>query len=103
MKYKTFISLIALIAVIALAITHIHHQDIQTSEPSPTIKPCSSNAPACIEITLEGGSKYQLNDFTFVSRDCIDFVSLPDKVSHNFCGKYTLNWIGPSNVKQMGV
>lgn len=99
MKYKTFISLIALIAVIALGVMHRQGQSqpIQAHNQSQTIKPCSSDAAACIEITLQGGEKYRLNDFNFEPHNCIDFISLPDKQHHNFCGQYTLNWLGPSN------
>ena len=100
---RTYI-LLAIAAVVL--VVAVHHKTDATPAPtkppvaSKQVKPqtigtqevCSFNAPPCIKLVTPTDS-YGLNDFRLYNRNCIAFVSLPDKVQRSYCGVFELKWL----------
>lgn len=96
MKRRIF--LVAGIAVVGIAIGELLPIDSKPAAPKPktAAAPCTVADHPCLQLTEPGGTTYRLNDFRFTSDKCAEFVSLPDETPRNYCGNYTLNWIGPT-------
>lgn len=102
MKRLALIIALSLLALIAY--NHYHHARVVPTKPvtSQQLKPqvvgsqevCGSDSPPCIKLVTPEIS-YDLNDFRLYNRNCISFVSLPDKVQRSYCGPFTLKWEGP--------
>ena len=97
MKYFGLVVFLTVLAFGGCTLWH-HSAERKVADKQVTTS-CVSDADPCIEIMLQGGEKYKLNDFRFVPTNCIDFISLPDRKNHSYCGLYELHWIGPEPVK----
>ena len=93
--------IIIVLAQLLLLLTYKVYTDKQNqAKPiKQTISACSANAEPCIEIKLETGQIFKLNDFRLVPNRCILFTSLPDKQTYNYCGHYELHWIKPDTIQ----
>lgn len=89
------ISITALVFLAGAAYQHFHFE--QRLKPAAPIEPrCSTAGDPCIQIDLDNRVSYKLNDFRFMPKKCIMFISLPDRKQHKFCGNYEMKWIGPN-------
>jgi hypothetical protein len=91
--WKIIIACILLGIILGLCWPRPHKSGLAPS-PAPS-SACSAAAAPCIKLTTTDGTTYKLNDFRFGAGECIYFRSLPDATDRHFCGKYSLDWIGP--------
>lgn len=69
-----------------------------TAKTAAAVWNCAQGQAPCIELLdAKGVEIARFNDFRFKPNHCITFDAYPKNVWQNYCGSYTLKWIGPAN------